>query len=269
MGQAIRFCAKLCLTKEEQAGFELVGLPRELDSILVDDVEPLVQNQRLHTEEPREAKEIEGFSIGVVLDKLSQSRKKFLEILHSDEGLELKVSKNTVNVWARETPDGFILKAVWKVPYFSEVYMPYLRDNSQKMSWDSNLEETRLICNLSSDISVSYQRYKKVTPVSSRDFIIASKLERLPGSLLNISASVESPLYPTNSVAVRARLLFGGYYLETIGEDEQSNITRVVSISETDFGGNLPKSLVKSMAAVKMSTFKASIDKALRKDLTK
>jgi hypothetical protein len=266
MGQAIRFCAKLCLTKEEQAGFELVGLPQERGSIFTDDVEPLVTQR---SEQPVEAKEIEGFSIGVVLDKLTQSRKKFFELLQSDEGLELKVRKDNVNVWARETPDGFILKAVWKVPHSSEVYMGYLRDLSQKMSWDSNLEETRLICNLSADVSVSYQRYKKVIPVSPRDFVIASKFERLPGSLLDISTSVESHLYPTNSAAVRARLLFGGYYLETIGQDEQSNITRVVSISETDFGGNLPKSLVKSMAALKMSTFVTSIDKALRKRLDK
>lgn len=255
--------------KSEEKRTELILTPDHVYSTdLVEDV-PLVKVQGLHSAPNEILQDFEGFQISSVLEKLNESRTMFMRQLKSDAGLELKVNKSNVNVWTMETSNGFVLKSVWKVPYAAEVYMDYLRDITQKVNWDNNLEEGKLLCHLSSDVSICYQRYKRVIPVSPRDFIIASKLEHLQGSLLDISTSVESPVYPPDSVIVRARLIYGGYYIEPIQRDEDSNITKVVSISETDFGGNLPKSMVKSMAAIKMSTFVTQIDREIKKYLAK
>mmetsp|Transcript_16630 Transcript_16630/g.29925 ORF Transcript_16630/g.29925 Transcript_16630/m.29925 type:complete len:272 (+) Transcript_16630:45-860(+) len=270
MGQRLNLCVDSCMRNEEKRS-ELILTPEDVHATdFVDDVMPLVvRNPGVNSAPTELYLDHDGFRTSSVLESLKIARDKFMTQLNSDEGLELKVSKSNVQVWTKETNDGFVLKSVWKVPYSAEIYMDYLKDITQKINWDTNLEEAKLICNISSDISICYQRYKRVIPVSPRDFIIASRLEQLPGTLFDISCSVDSPAYPPDNVVVRARLLFGGYYLETIPQDEDKNVTKVVSISETDFGGNLPKNMVKSMAALKMSTFVPAIDREIKKFLAK
>jgi hypothetical protein len=253
--------------KKEESRTELVitqsSVPEYVEAV------PLIKVQGLHSAPTEVLQDLEGFSMLSVQERLREARGKFMGQLRSEEGMELKVSKSNVQVWTKETLEGFMLKSVWKVPYSLDVYMDYLKDFSQKINWDNNLEEAKLICNLTSDVSITYQRYKRVIPISPRDFVIASQVERLPGAILDLSTSVESVMYPVDPAVVRARLLFGGYFVESMQRDEDSNITKVISISETDFGGNLPKNMVKSMAALKMSTYMTSIDRELKKHLSK
>jgi hypothetical protein len=266
MGQSLNLCVNSCMNKEESRT-ELVitqASPPEYVEVV-----PLIKVQGLQSAPNEVFQDLEGFSMLSVQERLREARGKFMGLLMTEEGMELKVNKSNVNVWTKETPEGFVLKTVWRVPYSLDVYMDYLKDFSQKVKWDDNLEEAKLICNLSSDVSITYQRYKRVIPISPRDFVIASQLERLPGAILDLSTSVESVMYPVDPAIVRARLLFGGYFVESMQRDEDSNITKVISISETDFGGNLPKNMVKTMAALKMSSYVTSIDRELKKFLSK
>ncbi len=60
-------------------------------------------------------------------------------------------------------------------------------------------------------------------------------------------SSVEHEKCPVISKFVRAKSYNAGYFLETIQHDPPK--TKICSISQTDYGGSLPKSLVSSMTS--------------------
>mmetsp|Transcript_12950 Transcript_12950/g.13067 ORF Transcript_12950/g.13067 Transcript_12950/m.13067 type:complete len:113 (-) Transcript_12950:12-350(-) len=82
--------------------------------------------------------------------------------------------------------------------------------------------------------------------ISSRDIVLVSRLIKLQKGVLLIDTSCEHPDYPPTDKFVRATIPVNGYYIEQIDKDDQGNINKVINITIVNFGGKLPKSLIKT-----------------------
>lgn len=143
-----------------------------------------------------------------------------------------------------------------------------MRSTDKRKSWDKNLAEIKQICSISSEIAIFYQLYKKVLAAAPRDLLLISKSFRLDNSMIEVSTSIDSPIFPETKDIVRAKLHLGGYYIVPIDKDLDGNLCTVISVSQASFGGSLPKSMLKKMSVKLIPTYiKALLDGLKNADL--
>ena len=84
--------------------------------------------------------------------------------------------------------------------------------------------------------------------MAPRDILMVSKRGYYENGVFDVCTSIDSPAFPETSGVVRAKVMLGGYLVEPIIMDEEGNIAKVTSISESNFGGSIPVSMLKSLA---------------------
>ena len=202
------------------------------------------------------------FNLGDVSHALEIALGEFLKELEvapaKDPLLELLINTEEFKVYGRETARGLLLKTEWRVPYTPQVYVDFIKNFEKRKEWDKNVDEYRKVCYLSEDVSVNYQRYKKVMVVSARELLVACKSMRKEGGWIDVSCSVTSPAFPIKDSIVRAHLHLGGYHVAPTPAGSS-----IVAVSEMDFGGSLPRSAMKKITAVGLLMFTKSLSAAL------
>ena len=83
--------------------------------------------------------------------------------------------------------------------------------------------------------------------MAPRDILMVSKRGSFKEGLFDICTSIDSPAFPESSGIVRAKVMIGGYFVEPIEMDSEGNIAKVTSVSESNFGGSIPVSMLKSL----------------------
>lgn len=173
--------------------------------------------------------------------------------------LPLHAQKPGVCIYGTDTPRGFLMKSVWTSPYAPEAVLAFAQNNFLRLAWDQNLAERRTVGNISTEIRITYERYRKILGVSQRDMLCAGKTCILrDGSLLDVSVSVEIPEMPKVSDLIRAQLYLGGYHIQT---SPQGSL--VALYNEVNYGGVLPNKLLVPMSARTMLSFVHSFNTAL------
>ena len=175
-----------------------------------------------------------------------------------DPTLELLINTEDFKVFGKDTEHGLMLKTNWTVPYSPDVYISFIRDFEARKRWDRNIEECRKLCYLAPDISINYQRYKKMMVVSKRELLVACRTVPLGDSVLDVSCSVETEEIPVAEDVVRARLHLGGYHVQPCEAG-----TKITAISVMDFGGAVPKPVLKRMSAFGLLLFTKALGTAL------
>ena len=195
---------------------------------------------------PLTCSEYNSEEIGRCLD---QAKNVVLDIIRAEHLPEL-ASSEQAKVYGKVTTAGFCVKTVWTVPQSIGEFLRFIRNFVMRQTWDSNIAESAHVCDLPGSIVVNYQRFKQVLTVSSRDLLVACRYSQLATTALEVSVSIESPAYPVLPDTIRIHMRAGGYYLEKTAEG-----TKVIAVSEMDFGGMLPAAVVMRMTALAMGKF--------------
>ena len=104
-------------------------------------------------------------------------------------------------------------------------------------------ESGELVESISEQMEVMYQKFKKMTPVSSRDFCLLQTRFIYPdGRLMAVATSISHPDCPETKF-VRAHLYMGCYVLIPVSE----KVTRVVYMVHVDIRGSVPKFIINSV----------------------
>lgn len=229
--------------------------------------EPLSETVPLHTEDksfvsPTSGIELElldDHSSTTVLELLDRAHKAVLELV-GREDLDTLVETAEVRVCGKVSERGYYLRTVWETVVGKEKVMEFFRRVDLRPTWDVHMESCRIVSQ--GEYTVTYQLYKKVVAVSPRDMVLASKAYDQTQSLLEVSTSIDIPDCPPRVNVIRARVFAGGFRTETT----EMGLTRVVLMTEIDFGGVIPKSVMLRMSAMNMPAFVKNLSQALLKD---
>jgi len=191
----------------------------------------------------------------------------FLNHLSEEEALEHVVSKNGVSVYSGDSADGYIIKAVWKVPFSPQEFISFVRNTQHRKNWDKKIEEIKVVEEPLPDLKIIYSKYKKMMMVSQRDAVTVNKsLYMNKGSLL-VGTSCEHPSCPPSKDVIRAKIDVSGYYAEPIEPDSEGNTTKVVNLIIGSFGGKLPKKMIKKVMASSLPKFAQTLNQEIQKSL--
>jgi len=217
---------------------------------------------------PEKPEQSEHFSKAEVTQMISSCEEKFLKEIQTsplENGYENVLDKAGFEVYCKDLPEGFIMLSKWKVPYDGKELLEFMKRSDIRKAWDKNIEEARKICDVSQDISVYYQLFKKMLMTAQRDMLVVTKLSKTNQGWLDVSTSIDSSLLPACDNVVRARLAIGGYFMQPMTKDSEGNITQVFSLSEAYFGGNFPKSMIKKMSVTMVPKFAKSMIEGFEK----
>lgn len=132
------------------------------------------------------------------------------------------------------------------MPFPPKTVIEFMRKSHLRRLWDNNIQEARKVSDVTPEIAVFYQVFKKVMMMTQRDLLVVSKMVQIGDAWADICSSIESTEFPETKNRIRAKVELGGYYIEPIQPDEHGNISRCMSISETDFGGKVPKTMLRN-----------------------
>ena len=179
-----------------------------------------------------------------------------LEAPNSDYTL-LKNSKG-VTVMAKATKRGFQLLSKFTIQKTATDFVRLFEDKAELARVDSNVESITVI-DQSELYNVNYTVMKKVFGFTQRDVVICSKRFESPHSTTIVSASVECPGYEPRTDLVRIQLHLGGIHLEDTAEG-----CSVTYVSESDLGTKVPLVVLRKLAAVSMTQFARTLQRALQ-----
>ena len=178
---------------------------------------------------------------------LLDARMRFIDYLSEDftKGYEEITRQYGCRVYAKDTCEGVVIKADWLTCLTGEEFISYFQDLHKRKAWDKTIED---IYNIGSDDDFMYEytRFKKKFAIAQRDMLVATKVFRSNGIHL-VSVSTQHSTVPLNDGIVRIDVKLAGYHTLSIAKDSLGNITRVFSILEADFGGSVPKSIIKKI----------------------
>lgn len=180
----------------------------------------------------------------------------------TDPELELVGDKEGCLVYSKTTPDGFVLRSEWTVPYSPKVYLDFLGNLEERKTWDKHIDEMKLVEQLTPEINVFYQSYKGFFTISPRDLVIACKKFETEKAWVDACCSIEFPACPLKHDFIRATITLGGYYVEATETGG-----KVVSYTEGSFGGSIPRALVKKFSATNIPNFVKTVNQALEAHL--
>jgi len=185
-----------------------------------------------------------------------------------EEGMEEMVNKEGFRIFASDLPEGYFIKASWKMPFTAEEFLDFIQNTELRRTWDKNIERMEVISEPLPEIVVSYTKFKKLLVMSPRDCVLASKILKIHNGVLMVNTSCEHSDYPECKDPIRAKIDVGGYYIEPIEEDEEGNKSKVVNITIGNFGGSVPKAMVKKVTANSIPKHIKTIHAELKKHLT-
>ncbi|CAG9330371.1 unnamed protein product [Blepharisma stoltei] len=193
--------------------------------------------------------------LGNLLDKATADFVAHLQAPMQEEGCQEMSKKDGFLIYAKEVPEGVMVKGQWYMPYGAREFFDFMTKVEDRCRWDKSLETVNIIAKYPPDVIVTHSKFKKVPMISSRDVLLVSRVEKAHNGTLLINTSCDHPdLEPTENI-VRATVKLSGYYVEPIQMDEAGNKSKVVYINIVNFGGKVPKSIVKSTSANHIPAF--------------
>jgi len=186
----------------------------------------------------------------------------------SDPELSLVSNKDNLIIHSKDTPRGFLLRSEWLMEFEPSEFIQFLGDVSVRPSWDKKMESVTQVKSIMSEYGVYYQKYKKIMLLAQRDVLYVSKTFQLGTAWVDICSSVELPEFPPDeNGTVRMRLFLGGYYAEPLAEPVGVLKTKVMCVSECDFGGAVPRAIVKKVSEITIPSYVKEVEVALRAHL--
>lgn len=178
-----------------------------------------------------------------------------------EKPLPLQIQRPGIHIYGTDTKRGFLLKSVWESPYPAETVLAFTQNTALRLTWDVNLAERYAVGNVTEDISISYERYRKILGVAQRDLLSAGKTCKLEdGSILDASVSVEVADIPVNEGIIRAHLYMGGYHIRPTAHGCSISL-----YNDINYGGALPNKLLVPMSARTMLGFIEAFNTSLAK----
>lgn len=226
--------------------------------------DPLSETVPLHSED-RSFASNSGIELGLLdsqvltLQALEVAYKATVELVQSED-LDQLVDSGNVKVSGKVSERGYFLRTESETVVGKEKVVEFFNRAEHRPTWDTNMEACRVISQ--GEYTVVYQLFKKVLAVSPRDMVLAAKLFSQGQALLVVSTSIETPECPPKDNVIRARVYSGGLWVETT----EQGLTRIVLVTEIDFGGVIPKSVMLRMSAINMPPYIKALTQALLKD---
>lgn len=181
--------------------------------------------------------------------KLQQAYEAVMKVIYSKD-LETIVNSTGLHVYGRTCERGYFVKTVWETAFHRDQVMDFIRKYEERPTWDPNLVECSLL-SCRNGVSLVYQRYKKVLTVSPRDMILAIKTFGLSNAVVDVAVSIDLPDRPVAEGVVRAQVHMGGFFATST----LSGLTRVIAVTEIDFGGVIPRAMMLRMSAMAMPNY--------------
>ncbi|CAG9328115.1 unnamed protein product [Blepharisma stoltei] len=206
--------------------------------------------------------------LNLLLDIMSLAKEEFLAYTRvplSHDGCEELVNKDSCIVYGKDLPGGFLLKAEWMIPYTGKEFIDFFQDIEERPKWDTNISQIKIISQPSQYINTTYTTFKKVLTISPRDLILTSAVFETNDGILLVSKSMENQEFPEKEEFVRMNIELGGYFIQSITETTDGMKSKVFNITKGDFGGSLPKRMIKKMTAMALPGLTKSILKAMKK----
>lgn len=183
----------------------------------------------------------------------------------SDPELNLISNKDNLIIHSKDTPRGFLLRSEWLMEFEPSEFIQFLGDVELRPNWDKKMESVTMVKTILSEYGVYYQKYKKIMLLAQRDVLYVSKTFQLGTAWINICSSIELPEFPPDqNDTVRMRLFLGGYYAEPLEVPIGPLKTKVTCVSECDFGGAIPRAIVKKVSAITIPSYVKEVENALR-----
>lgn len=135
----------------------------------------------------------------------------------------------------------YVVRAKGIIPARPEEILALVSDLDRKKQWDPMFVEGRVLKEFTADLKVNYQHFYAPWPVSHRDFVFMSVVQREEdGTIVYSGTSIELPTMPDVSGLVRGEMVRGGFILRPHGERE----TRLTYLVHVDPRGMLPTMIV-------------------------
>lgn len=202
-------------------------------------------------EDNNQAIESETISKTELIDTITKANKRFLEELEQDPtmlGYTKAQSQGPVDIYFKDIQGGYSLMSIWKCDVESAKVAKFLKLVEKRKDWDSNVAECKKICDITENIAVYYTLYKRFLMMAPRDTLIVGQQICSDKGFVDVSTSIVSSIVPESNNVVRASVSLAGYYIQPITKDDDGNVTKVVSVSEANFGQSLAGSMVKNMS---------------------
>jgi hypothetical protein len=167
---------------------------------------------------------------------------------------------NDVKVYKQDLDSGTYVKGVGIIDVPVALLLTLLSDLGNKSSFDDMFKEGHHVENISENVTIIYQEFKKPFMVSARDFCNISVLDIQPNGITTIAAkSYTHPKAPERDGFVRANLMLGGYHIVpyeyTPSPDEKpfdvltkSKRCVLTFVAKINLGGSLPSTILKAVA---------------------
>lgn len=137
----------------------------------------------------------------------------------------------------------YIIRATGDIQTSVARIIDYLKPLNTKLDYDDMYETGHIIEEINEYLEVVYQKYKKQTGVSHRDFCLLQRRFDYPdGNVIAVACSIDHPQCPETSF-VRAHLYMGCFILEPTSPTS----TRMTYIVHADIKGSVPKWIINSV----------------------
>ena len=172
------------------------------------------------------------------LNQSFSNYKAFLK--HSEWAQYSKSSDGNSRLYTRVSSRNLLcLKSISHCRGEIEQLVDLLADCKTKPKYDDTVESARFVYeNLPFDMSVMYQKHKKILVVSPRDLIIIGKIYRISKEEIYIMArAIDIPSIPPQKNIVRADTPLGGWRLKLKqpAQDGKKPLVKMTFFSEIDF----------------------------------
>lgn len=212
--------------------------------------------------ETEETTQIQGFHRPTVFTALARAEEAFLDMLAQDPASDPTYSrlldKDGVQVFSKDTVGGYAIRSQWRTTTSPGELLSFINNPEARKSWDTHVGGMDQVATFDTNTRVLHIEYKKQFPVSARDLLIVCKTTCSGQDWLDVSCSVASEQHPPGKDVVRAVLVIGGYSFQRKGEEWE-----VRSVTELQFGGSVPKALVKQMSAASVPNFVQTLHKVV------
>ncbi len=172
---------------------------------------------------------------------LNQSFSKYKAFLkHSEWAQYSKSSDGYSKIFTRVSSQNLLcLKSISHCRGEIEQLVDLIADTKIKPKYDDTIESLHFVYeNLPFDMSVLYQKHKKILVVSPRDLIILGKVYRISKEEVYIMArAIDIPSIPPQKNIVRAFTPLGGWRLKVKqpASDGKKPLIKMTFFSEIDF----------------------------------
>lgn len=205
-----------------------------------------------------------SFEVSYLNSVLDRAETEFISHINAplqEEGSQEMVNKEGILVYAKEVPEGIMIKAQWTQPYNHQVFFDFLGNVNERLNWDKSLDSISIVNKYQPNLQITHARFKKVPMISPRDVLLVSKICKAVNGNLMINTSCDHPDCSPADNIVRATVKCSGYYVEQVS----TNSFKVIYLSIVDFGGKVPKSILKSTSASHIPNFVKKVNSELAK----